>query len=87
MWDQKKVHDKWHKCGRGEAFAVPSRWTICYQTGFGNSSFVSHRVEHVWEENITLTIDMHFLQLFWPDDNMWYLVRVEKVDLKSRTAQ
>jgi len=26
-------------------------------------------------------------ELFWPDDAMWYLVRVEKVDLKSRTAQ
>lgn len=26
-------------------------------------------------------------ELFWPDDAMWYLVKIEKIDLKARTAQ
>ena len=25
-------------------------------------------------------------ELFWPDDNMWYLILIERVDLYSQTA-
>ena len=26
------------------------------------------------------------LQLFWPDDGMWYLIDIHKIDLRTRTA-
>jgi hypothetical protein len=52
----------------------------------------SHRVSSSHPLLLLLLYLMSFflfpaLQLFWPDDGLWYPVRIERLDLPARTAK
>lgn len=43
-------------------------------------------VTRVWRRMTTLCLH-GASQLFWPDDNKWYLIQVQSVNPKARTAK
>ena len=65
------------------------RWSLCLRHAFYNlplSSLLSWLCQIPTVLVYALKVDRR-MQLFWPDDKMWYLVEIHSIIPKNRTAK